>query len=395
MMKIGWVACLSLVAAMGSEAQGVPPANKVVEVTDPQYEMVAMRMSIPAGWRFAGTVARPQGCHANGPALKFTAASPDGSMGFSQMPGVQWTTGQQGLRTGCTPVNLQSASEFLINIAAPNLRPGSLVTAVLPATPEKAAQLAHLEQQRNAALNQMAAQYGQRNSSSFRAEGARVRVKYEAGGRPMEAQINAVVNCTESESPMGGRVRACTVEAISIGYAPAGQLETLLQSAFYTNIGREAQINSPWEQRLANESNNKFQGMMAGNAANQRNIMASGAAAGQARQQEHAAYMQQQAAHAATQQNEAQAQKELYANHNHAEAARQDAVHGQAQQVIRYAGDQALFKDPNTGQQIQANSSYNHQWMSGDGQTLLQTNDHAYDPNGRVGSQAWTELEPQ
>jgi hypothetical protein len=105
--------------------------------------------------------------------------------------------------------------------------------------------------------------------------------------------------------------------------------------------------------------------------------------------------MQQQAARAATQRNEAQAQQQQYADHNNAEAARQDAVHGQAQQVIRYAGDQALFQDPNTGRQIQADNGYNHQWMSGDGQTLLQTNDHTYDPNGRVGSQAWTELVPR
>jgi hypothetical protein len=35
--------------------------------------------------------------------------------------------------------------------------------------------------------------------------------------------------------------------------------------------------------------------------------------------------------------------------------------------------------------------------MSSDGSTLIQTNDHSYDPNGQAGpvSQSWTELVPK
>ena len=53
-----------------------------------------------------------------------------------------------------------------------------------------------------------------------------------------------------------------------------------------------------------------------------------------------------------------------------------------------------LFRSPNTGQIIEASNQYNHQWMSSDGSTLIQTNDHSLDPNGRVYpvSQSWTEL---
>ena len=393
--KLSMVAAFSLYATLSISAQAVPPANKSVEVVDQQYGMVALRMSIPAGWHFAGTVDRTPGCHANGAALKFTAASPDGNMGFAQLPGVQWSTSRVGLPQGCSPVNLQSASEFLINIVAPNLRPGSVVTAILPPPPERAAQLAELQRQRNAALNQMASQYGQRNTSTFHAEGARVRVKYESNGRPMEAQVGAVVNCTDGINPMSGRTRTCTVDSVIMAFAPAGQLDTLLQSAFYTNMSREAQISPQWQQRLSNESSTQFQGMMAGNAANQHNVIAAGAAAGAARQQSANAYNQQQAGRAQTQRAEAQAQQDLYASHNRNEANRQEVVHGQAQQFIRFAGNQSLFQDPSTGRQIVTNNDYNHQWMSGDGQTLLQTNDHSYDPNGNVGNQTWTELVPR
>jgi hypothetical protein len=38
---------------------------------------------------------------------------------------------------------------------------------------------------------------------------------------------------------------------------------------------------------------------------------------------------------------------------------------------------------------------YNHQWISTDGNSLIQTNDHTLDPNGRVQiDQSWTELVP-
>ena len=65
--------------------------------------------------------------------------------------------------------------------------------------------------------------------------------------------------------------------------------------------------------------------------------------------------------------------------------------------VANYAADQADFVNPSTGQTIQASSQYNHQWMSSDGSTVIQTNDHSYDPNGQVSpvSQSWTELVPK
>ena len=48
------------------------------------------------------------------------------------------------------------------------------------------------------------------------------------------------------------------------------------------------------------------------------------------------------------------------------------------------------------GQIIQASSYYDHQWLSSDGKTLIQTND-TLDPNGVVYpvSQSWTELVPK
>ena len=77
--------------------------------------------------------------------------------------------------------------------------------------------------------------------------------------------------------------------------------------------------------------------------------------------------------------------------------AQQAAIDASAHKTALYALDQQEFRNPQTGQIVQASSQYNHQWMSSDGTTLIQTNDHTYDPNGQVYpiSQSWTELVPK
>ena len=67
-----------------------------------------------------------------------------------------------------------------------------------------------------------------------------------------------------------------------------------------------------------------------------------------------------------------------------------------AHQTVLYSLDRQTFVNPSTGQKIEASSQYNHQWMSSDGSTLIQTQDRTYDPNGQVYpvSQSWTELVP-
>lgn len=388
-------------------AQRVPNPTQTVQLNDAFYGMTAARLEIPAGWRFAGGVTRDEGCHGNGPSLKFSISSPDGSMGFSQVPGVRWNGPSSPqverilYQAKCPPINITSASSFLINIAAPNLRPGAVVVAVLPLTPERQQRLEQQQEQMNAQGQQMAARYSQR-APEVKIEGARVRILYkDRNGRQMEGQLQAVVTCTDSFLPglmNSGRTttRGCSVGASSIMYAPAGQLDAMLQSTWAMNIPNEAQINPQWEQRIADDSRQAFNRQQAANAAAQKAVLANGDAAGRALQQQHAADMQQSQQRYAQQNSAAQAQQAEYAQHNALEANRQDVVHGQARQVVRYANDRGLFQDPTTGQTIEANSSYNHQWISGDGSTLLQTNDHTYDPNGRTAlNTTWTELEPR
>ncbi len=384
----------------------VPTQVREVGVSDPVYGITAMTLRVPAGWKFAGTVARPTGCHANGPGLKFSVVSPDGLTGLSQMPGVQWnTTTSQSMQrimyqAKCPPVDIQTASGYLVNIAIPSLRPGAVVTAALQMPSERQQQIAEKQEQMNQQVAQMAARYGQ-PASKVVLQGARIRITYTKDGRAMEGQVQAVLQCTDSTLPgtmmeRAARTRNCSVASTTIAYAPQGRLEALIHSSFFTGLAKTAVPNPEWDRRISDDSRRQSQQRMASMQAASHAVMAKQDAAGQALMQLHNSDMQSQQSRYARQNAEHDAQMAGYAQHNAAEAQRQDAVHGQAKQFIRYAGNKGLFEDPNTGQQVEASSMYNHQWMSGDGSTLVQTNNHSYDPNREgAGSQTWTELVPR
>jgi hypothetical protein len=79
-----------------------------------------------------------------------------------------------------------------------------------------------------------------------------------------------------------------------------------------------------------------------------------------------------------------------------ADRSRQAGIDNSAHQTALYVLDKQTFVNPSTGERIEASNQYNHQWMSSDGSTLIQTQDHSFDPNGVVYpvSQSWTELVP-
>jgi hypothetical protein len=58
-------------------------------------------------------------------------------------------------------------------------------------------------------------------------------------------------------------------------------------------------------------------------------------------------------------------------------------------------GDQAIYKDPATGQRVQMSSSYSHVWASTTGNTndYIMTDSPSYDPNGHAGSASWTQMQ--
>src|ERR1039457_4757280 len=129
-----------------------------VEATDPTYQITAFTMEIPADWKFAGTIARPPGCHGTGASIKFTAQSPDGFSAVVGLPGVawEWVSDENAQKyMACPAIDIDTAASFLVNIAVPHLRSNAKIVAVLPLPPEGQASLKdQLEKQiqQNAAL---------------------------------------------------------------------------------------------------------------------------------------------------------------------------------------------------------------------------------------------------
>ena len=401
-ITINAVVCwLSLTAAGG--LLGSPDTNATatpwtgtqrVQVTDPKYGITAMSFEIPAGWKFAGSIVRPVGCHSRGANASYTAQSPDGITALVALPGVtwSWTTSPEMLKamdtTHCPGIDINTPAAFLVNIAVPNLHPtaNAKIVAVLPLLPEGQASLAaQLKAQiaNNASMPNL-------KMTNQTLEGARVRIQYVRDGHPIEEMIAAVVSCNDTPlvaMPGANRPaalrRTCSSRGTSIIRARQGELDKVMDEPSVKNLVKSVQPNPDWQNRVSQDMQAEFQAMM---AANDRQFQAN---------QKY--FADQNAAMLA---RGRQFQSNMRAGTDAALAtdrARQNAIDQSAHATALYSLDRQDFKNPATGQTIEASNEYNHQWLSSDGSTLIQTQDHTFDPNGQVypGSQSWTELVPK
>jgi len=384
----GVLACVTASAANSSWS-----GTHKVEITDAQYQMTAYTLDVPAGWKFAGTIARDPGCHSNGAGLKYTMQSPDGLTAMAFLPGMTWTwTSSESMRKimaaqHCPAIDIESAASFLVNIAVPNLRPNTKIVSVLALRPEGQAALAsQLEKSRQQNAD-MAVRYGQK-PQKLSLDGARVRVQYMRDGKAVEEQILSVVDCFESQSaamyaqPAYMR-RTCSSRSTVITRAPQGQLDELLVGPQLQALNKSIQVNHDWSDRLARDQQAAFQKFQAANNQQFQAIMQKG------RQDNDRLIANGKAF-----------QDNMRASTDHALAndrAQQNAIDASAHATALHSLDRQEFKNPSTGQTIEASNQYNHQWMSSDGSTLIQSNDHSYDPNGQVYpvNQSWTELVPK
>jgi hypothetical protein len=389
------LACIGLawLATVAVPAVAVASSTRKAEITDASYQMTAYTLEVPAGWKFAGTIARDPGCHTGAAGLKFTLQSPDGLTAQAVLPGVTWSwTTSASLKKvmesqHCPPIDIDSAAGFLVNIAVPNLRPTAKIISVLALKPEgQAALAAQLEQNRQ--LNaQAAARYGQK-PPKLSLDGARVRLEYTRDGQAVEEQILAVVECTETQFPAvyaqpAYMRRTCSSRNTQISRAPRGRLDEFLESPQLQSFNKSLQLNQQWSDRLTRDGQAAFQKFQAANNAQFQANLAKG-------RQDNAQLLA----------NGQKFQDNMRAGTNAAMAAdqqRQNAIDASAHATALHSLDRQEFKNPSTGQVIEASNQYSHQWMSSDGSTLIQTNDHSFDPNGQVYpvSQSWTELVPK
>jgi hypothetical protein len=387
-----WRGCLKscLLMAVATQVIAAPwSGTHKAGVQDPYYHMTAATVEVPNGWRFAGTIAHDPTCRTNGNALKFTSLSPDAGTAIVLLPGAHWmwNSTKPAFAQRCPDIDISSASSFLLNIVVPNVEPGAKVIAVQPYPPEAQASFAAQQRQAQQQNEAIAARTG-RPSLKTTIDGARVRVQFSQGGHAFEEQIGSVLECTESQMPAMYKMpantrRTCTARNIQITRAPAGRLDALLKDPQYTALQKGVAFDSQWFARVQHDGQEALQKGEAANNAQFQSFMKNA-------QDQHNARMAQGA----------QFQQNMQQSHDQAMAAdraHQDAIDAAAHATALHSLDQQEFRNPNTGETIRASDQYNHQWLSSDGKTLIQTDDHTFNPNGVVDPirESWTELEPK
>ena len=107
--------------------------------------------------------------------------------------------------------------------------------------------------------------------------------------------------------------------------------------------------------------------------------------------------MQQDNANAAAQQQAIRTNSANYANQVHSAVAanRAASLDHSSQQFALYMGDQAVYKDPSTGQRVQMSGGYDHVWASTTGNTsdYILTDSASYNPTGQAGSSSWSQMQ--
>ncbi|MGO8818034.1 MAG: hypothetical protein ACLQVG_25600 [Terriglobia bacterium] len=356
------------------------------QVMDPAYHMTAFTVEVPSNWKFAGMILRPGGCHPPpypAAGLSFTERSPDGVTEAVVLPGVSWSwtsNGSNALGPKCpSNTDINTAAGLLLNIAVPNIHPDAKKVTLVPLPPKLKEQVDQINQQNAARAQRGFRQY---------LDNAIVRVEYEQNGHAMEETEFTAIDCAETQMmgmPMGpGRPwskgftrRTCNSRGTFIHRAPMGQLTTAFKNT------KPPQINPEWDQRVIQDMKRAFQQMQAASDAAFKQNMANFKAEGDARLERGRVF----------QQNLQNSTDRAMA----ADRSRQAAIDNSAHQTALYSLDQQEFRNPSTGEIVRASNQYSHQWMSSDGSTLIQTNDHTLNPNGQVYpvSQSWTELVPK
>ena len=337
-------------------------------ITDPTLSnMVAVNMTIPAGWKLQGIEMKPPCTPSPFPA--FRAHSPDGLMQLRQEPllGWHWDSGAKLNQSGCANISgVISAADFLKYYVG-TMQGGVHVVGTMP-VPAAYSQWAQA----------LAKQFDQNNSRvgpmfqlQHSADTAALRVQVVNGSFLVEERLRAAVECgvNATSGPSKGGTCFARVDVLS---APKGKLDALVQLADSNNLPHWVG-NPEWQQatlqqlreknaregaaRLAegraesqafsNMMNNAFQQSMARSAA------------------QHAAFMQQQ-------------ESSFRSSMNNANAA-MNARSTAASDWVDYALDQQTVTG--AGGTVKVSNAYGQTWSNGQGQ-WYQTNDPNENPNG-------------
>ena len=370
--------------------------------------VVAATMLVPVGWTASAHSAIPKVSDAfyTPPRLALAAHDAAGTTGVTIVPGglTVWTDNRQLMRQ-VEASNQQFGRLQVVQLLRPRPITATLREFAVPALGAVAtgdparpmadlrtvgdpvampAEDAPLQAAVRQANDQLAAAARQVGSAppTVAAAIARQRLTGTLDGQPVEAWLCVLLTTRTEPLPRGqGSVTVQDAPLIVVSYAPAGRLDEsqkLLSSLLDT-----VQVRPEWQQRMQQFSdgmrqivettkakvNAIHQEMLADNLRTQQKIAA---------------------IHAGTAAYAADVRGRVAAN-------RSAALSHSAQQFALYAGDQAAYRDPATGDRVQVPGGYAHAWASTTGTTTdyVLTDSPSYDPNGHAGPGTWTELQPE
>jgi hypothetical protein len=353
-----------------------------------------MTMLVPADWTFQGqAVLMPKfDCNYTIGRFNIEAHSPDKSTGLSirALGATVWSTNRVALQQiqqmnqqwagteNCQIEQPQTLAQGLGGAVAKVVENGHAVGSVEPVSGLTDKMEISVEQA-NRMLAQQAAQHGA-PASHLRVETGRLRFTGTVHGTSVDGWVIAMHTVRSDPAP-GGPVDLSDVPLFAVMYAPKGKLEASekMLSAMLDSV----QTNPEWIYYLAQYVQGIVQ--IKQRAMNQVAQIYSNMAADNAK-----AAQQQAAIRQGTRD---------YANqvHSNVAANRAAALDHSSQQFALHMGDQAIYSDPSTGQQVQMSNQYGHAWASTTGNTneYILTDSPSFNPNGQVGSGSWTQMKQE
>ena len=352
--------------------------------TNQSHNFKMMSMLLPVGWQLdvrPGQNFATIDCADTSGRIIVSATSPDKTTGILVLPANanMWTNNQPFLQQ---KQNIMRNFKGAFNCSIEQPKPLSV------AMPEGAAKLvpgARVEGQVEPVpglsneLPQIVAGANRSGNQQITAEAGRLRMTGNFQGHQSEMWLVSLATQRTVPLPGGGSVTYSDLPLAAILYAPPGQLDQ--NDKLLMTLLSSVQIDPEWTRNAQYFV-----------AALYQKINGAYAQVNKIHQQ-----MAQDNANAAAQQAAIRSDVANYRSHVMSTVAnnRSAALDHSTQQFALYMGDQAIYKDPSTGQRVQMSSGYDHVWASTTGNTsdFIMTDSASYDPNGRAGSSGWAQMQ--
>jgi len=370
----------SLTAVLALAHLATAQSLTAAAITDPAYNVKAFTITIPAGWKFQGTVIPGPDC-SNIPFPVFRAYSADGLSEMRLEPTFEWTF-HPALKnfhspSGCLNFgHTLTATEFLKHYEEMTATSGMHVVGPMPIAPQ-------YQKRVDGVANNMSHISADIQGS---AEAAAVRVETSNGTFVIEQRLRVYVECRVSKATTGMAAGGGGCSAhVDVVRAPKGKLDALCAIVDAHDLVRTPHEDA-WLQRV-----------MQTNAARNRERMAQLTRQEQASsamlkkqfddfmatsQRNHEAFMAQQESSFRTHQAQMAQQSSSFHSSMNAANNAMNARSTAASDWVDYALDQQTV----TGQggTVKVSSSYGQTWSSTTGNQTqwYQTNDPNANPNG-------------